>query len=97
MEKTKLQEYTFRVTQASRSELIVIMYDVILTDTQTAREALEKGDINGTIEMSCAAIGRIKGCDKVIAFELVMLVSSYDKSFRNLDRRNTVICQTGTL
>lgn len=45
MEKTKLQEYTFRVTQASRSELIVIMYDVILTDTQTAREALEKGDI----------------------------------------------------
>ena len=45
MEKEKLQEFTFRVTQASRSELIVIMYDIILTDTQTARAMLAEGKI----------------------------------------------------
>ncbi len=43
MEKEKLQEFTFRVTQASRSELIVIMYDIILTDTKAAREWLLQG------------------------------------------------------
>lgn len=47
MEKDKLQEFTRRVTQASRSELIVIMYDVILADTRAAREALEEDDISG--------------------------------------------------
>lgn len=45
MERNKLQEFTFRTTQASRSELIVIMYDVILTDTKAARKALEREDL----------------------------------------------------
>ena len=44
MEKDKLQEFTRRVTQASRTELIVIMYDVILADTAAAREALNQKD-----------------------------------------------------
>lgn len=46
MEKEKMQEFTFRVTQASRSELIVIMYDIILADTESARNALEQGDVS---------------------------------------------------
>lgn len=45
MDKNKLQEFTFRVAQASRSELIVIMYDIILADTEDARAALEVQDI----------------------------------------------------
>lgn len=44
MEKGRLQEFTFRVTQASRTELIVIMYDVILSDTKEARRVLAEGD-----------------------------------------------------
>lgn len=47
MEKERLQEFTFRVTQASRTELIVIMYDVILSDTRAARAALAAGDVPG--------------------------------------------------
>lgn len=46
MDKDKLQEFTRRVAQASRSELIVIMYDVILADTKAAREALKENDIS---------------------------------------------------
>ncbi|MDE7299301.1 MAG: flagellar protein FliS [Lachnospiraceae bacterium] len=44
MDRDKLQEFTRRVTQASRTELIVIMYDVILEDTAAARRALERDD-----------------------------------------------------
>ncbi len=47
MEKGRLQEFTFRVTQASRTELIVIMYDVILSDTKEARRVLSDGDTVG--------------------------------------------------
>lgn len=47
MEKDKLREFTFRVTQASRSELVVIMYDVVLADTEAARKALGRDDITG--------------------------------------------------
>lgn len=47
MEKGRLQEFTFRVTQASRTELIVIMYDVILSDTKEARRVLADGDTAG--------------------------------------------------
>ena len=47
MDRERLKEFTFRVTQASRTELVVIMYDVILSDTKVAREALAKGDIEG--------------------------------------------------
>ena len=47
MEREKLQECTRRVTQASRTELIVIMYDVILEDTAAARRALGQDDAEG--------------------------------------------------
>ena len=44
MKKELIQEFSMRVTQASRSELIVIMYEVILKDIEYAKEALEEGD-----------------------------------------------------
>ena len=33
MKKELIQDYTMRITQASRSELIVIMYEIILNVT----------------------------------------------------------------
>ncbi len=39
MKKELIQEYTLRITQASRSELIVIMYEIILCDLASAKEA----------------------------------------------------------
>lgn len=44
MNSVKKKEFTARVTQATKSELVVIMYEIILTDIQTAREAYAKGD-----------------------------------------------------
>ena len=45
MRKELVQEFSMRVTQASRSELIVIMYEIILKDMEYAKEAFGSGDI----------------------------------------------------
>lgn len=44
MRKELIQEFSMRVTQASRSELVVIMYEIILSDIQSAREAFAAED-----------------------------------------------------
>lgn len=45
MTKEVLQGYTARITQASRSELIVIIYEIIISSTKEAIEAYSKGDM----------------------------------------------------
>lgn len=45
MTKEKIQAFTARVTQASRSELIVILYEMALTELDDAREAYEAGNL----------------------------------------------------
>ena len=57
MKKELIQEFSMRITQASRSELIVIMYEVILKDIEYAKEAFAEGDI-ATYEKELAHAGR---------------------------------------
>lgn len=45
MKKELIQDYTLRITQASRSELIVIMYEIILSDIASAKEAFDTKDL----------------------------------------------------
>ncbi len=45
MNKESIKAFTARVTQASRSELTVILYEMILTEIKEAREAFEQGDL----------------------------------------------------
>lgn len=45
MKKEAIQAFTARVTQASRSELTVILYEMILEEITEAREAYEKNDL----------------------------------------------------
>lgn len=45
MTKELIQEYTARVSQASRSELIVIMYEIILGDITSAQNAYTDGNM----------------------------------------------------
>ncbi len=45
MNKEAIKAFTARVTQASKSELTVILYEMILTELKEAREAFEKGDM----------------------------------------------------
>lgn len=57
MKKELIQDYTMRITQASRTELIVIMYEIILCDMQSAREAYEAED-TATYDKELAHAGR---------------------------------------
>ena len=57
MKKELIQEFSMRVTQASRSELIVIMYEIILKDMEYAQEAFADGDA-ATYEKELAHAGR---------------------------------------
>ena len=57
MKKELIQEFSMRITQASRSELIVIMYEVILNDIRYAKEAFEAED-TVTYEKELAHAGR---------------------------------------
>lgn len=47
MKEESIKAYSRRVSQANRSELIVIMYDIILEDITDARELLQAGDPMG--------------------------------------------------
>lgn len=46
MNKDAIKAFTVRVTQASRSELTVILYEMVLTELKEAREAFEKNDMS---------------------------------------------------
>ena len=39
MDKEKIERYSFKVTQANRTQLVVIVYDIIMDDLRTAKEA----------------------------------------------------------
>lgn len=45
MTKEQIQTYTLRVSQASSCELILILYDIILEDIETAKAAKARGDM----------------------------------------------------
>jgi len=45
MKKEAIQAFATRVTQASKSELIVILYEMILTEIKEAKEAYEIGNL----------------------------------------------------
>ena len=60
MKKELIQEFSRRVTQASRSELIVIMYEIILSDMEHAEEAFSSGDME-TYDRELMHAGRFFG------------------------------------
>ena len=45
MQKEAVQAFTARITQASKSELIVILYEMILMEIKEAEEAFEREDM----------------------------------------------------
>lgn len=46
MNKEAIKTFTVRVTQASKSELTVILYEMILAELAEAQEAYDKGDMS---------------------------------------------------
>lgn len=45
MQKEKLQDFTLRVTQSNRSELVVVIYEIIQTYLEEGKAAYEAADI----------------------------------------------------
>lgn len=45
MNKEKLQDYTLRVTQSNRSQLVVVIYEIILTYVEEGKAAFEAGNV----------------------------------------------------
>ena len=58
MTKECKQQFTLRITQANKTEMIVILYEMILTYMSDAEEELEKGDIVAYRE----ALRKTRGC-----------------------------------
>ena len=86
MEKEKIQEFTFRVTQASRSELIVIMYDVILTDLAEAKKKLAENnreEYTGAVKHAARFLNELIGSLDYryeLSFQLLSLYSFANKT-----------------
>ena len=49
MNKESMNKYTVRISQANRTELLVVMYDVILEDLSLAKEKFNDGDVSGFV------------------------------------------------
>ena len=72
MEKERLQEYAARVTQANRSELVVIIYEATLASIEEGKKYLKQGEIvdikveNGKVTAVETSVGAIYGVKAVI-------------------------------
>ena len=44
MTKEQIQQYTLRITQANKTQIIVILYDMILDDVKGAEDTFKQGD-----------------------------------------------------
>ncbi|MBR0127874.1 MAG: flagellar protein FliS, partial [Firmicutes bacterium] len=47
MDKNRQKDFARRISQANRTELVVVTYDIILEETNAAKKALAADDING--------------------------------------------------
>ncbi|MDO5573920.1 MAG: flagellar protein FliS [bacterium] len=57
MTNEQIQQYTLRITQASKTQIIVILYDIILDDVESARSAYHENDYE-TFKNQCNHIKR---------------------------------------
>jgi len=58
MTKEKINEYTLRISQANRSEIIVILYDMAIQYINDACESFENNDYNKMRE-NCGYAGKV--------------------------------------
>jgi len=62
MKKEKISDFTIRITQSNRTELIVVIYDMVLEYIKEAEECYGLDDIGGFIEATKKArecVGRL--------------------------------------
>ena len=74
MQKEKIQEYTRRISQDNRTELIVTMYDIMITYMEDARVAFNSQD-NVAFKENIRAVDRV----------LVQLIESLNFKYQPAD------------
>lgn len=89
------QEYTFKISQANKTQLVVILYEMILIYLEEAGQAHEKADREGFR----AGIRRVRGCIRELisslhmeyepAGQLLQLYLYANKELRKADIQNS--------
>jgi flagellar protein FliS len=69
MKKEKLQEYTLRITQSNRTQLVVVIYEIILSYLEDARETGVQGDWEGFGEAVGKASAFVKELVSALDFQ----------------------------
>ncbi len=90
MKKEKKQEFTSRVASANRTELIVIMYDMILENIKESREAIEKEEWSTLREEIKQARGVVNELMKSLDFHY-SLASILMDLYISADKRLTLV------
>ena len=60
MTKDRIREYTLKITNASATQIIVVLYDLAIEYIENARSCFEKNDHEGA-KTQCANAGRVLG------------------------------------
>lgn len=69
MKQEKIQEYTLRITQSNRTQLVVIIYELILEYVNEARECYKESDLEGFAEALDKASGFVKELVNALDFQ----------------------------
>lgn len=96
MTKELKQQFTLKITQANKSQLVVILYEMLLTYIEEAKESHENGDRNGFRE----GIRKSRGCLNELmaslhfeyepAMNLLQLYLYANRELARADIRNSV-------
>lgn len=79
MEKEKIESYSFKVTQANKTQLVVLVYDIILDDITTAREEYAAGETEAFVktvkhgQQFVMELMRTLDCQYMIGLDLMTL------------------------
>ncbi len=85
MNRDKIKTFTLRVTEANSCDLIVILYDIVLSDIDDAKKAHAAGDTDGfakNIHHATRFMNELIGCLNFsggLAFDLMSLYSYCNK------------------
>lgn len=85
MKKEKIDDYSFKVTQANKTQLVVLVYDIVLDDINTAREEFAAGEIDqfvGTVKHGqrfVQELMRTLDCQYEIGLDLMTLYLHVNK------------------
>lgn len=98
MTKELKQQYTLRITQANKTELIVILYDMMLSYIDEAKEAHEREDRAAFHD----AVRKIRGCNQELlaslhleyepAMNLLSLYLYVNRELARADIRLDMVC-----